>query len=90
MSNTELTVVQKHDRKRMVLAMEYIARHMNDEEIFWGEWATYGVPDGEIPYGSFDTEYVDDYLIEDEHYEELTQTFMYCMKQAFKSNGLTE
>ena len=90
MSNTELSVVQKHDRKRMVLAMEYIARHINDENIFWHEWLVNGVADGEIPYGSFDTNNVDEYWIEDEHYKELTQTFMFCMKQAFKSGGLMD
>lgn len=75
---------QAQDRKRMVLAMEFIARHINDESIFWDVWAENGVADGDIPYGSFDTENVDDYYIEDEPYEDLCSTFRYCMKYAME------
>lgn len=83
-----ITYLEKQDRKRMVLAMEYIARHINDETIFWDVWATYGVADNDIPYGSFDTDNVDEYYIEDENYKDLVDTFMNCMTLA-KKDGLT-
>ena len=37
----------KIERTKAVLAMEYIARQINDEEIF-DIWLTYGPGDGEI------------------------------------------
>ena len=85
---TSMSYREKHDRKLMVLAMEYIARHINDENIFWDIWATEGVADSDIPYGSFDTDNVDEYYIEDEPYKELINTFIYCMTLA-KKDGFT-
>ena len=41
------------ERVKMVKAMEYIARQLNDESIFMG-WLSIGVADGDIPYGDLD------------------------------------
>ena len=75
------------NRKRMVLAMEMIARAVNDEEVF-ESWLMYGVPDGEITRYSIDTNEVDEYFTEDEHYRELMDLFLMVMKNAYKSGGL--
>ena len=38
------------ERAKMVSAMEFIARQVNDEEVFEG-WLMCGVADGDIEYG---------------------------------------
>lgn len=75
------------ERAKMVLAMEYIARQVNDEEVF-EEWLLDGVADGEIEYGSFDIASVDDYWLEDDNFAGLMDTFLRLMKGAKKSGGL--
>lgn len=75
------------NRKRMVLAMEMIARAVNDEEVF-ESWLMCGVPDGEITRYSIDTNEVDEYFVEDRNYRELMDLFLVVMKNAYKSGGL--
>lgn len=75
------------ERKMMVLAMEFIARHINDEEVFSG-WLMNGVADGDIPYGSFDPNDVDDYYTDAENLKDLTECFLNKMKAASKYGGL--
>lgn len=79
----------KTDRKRMVLAMEYVCRQINDEDVFMG-WLMNGVPDGDVPYGCFDTEIIsdDDTLIEDDNFRELMECFLRRMEGAAESGGL--
>lgn len=76
------------ERKLMVLAMELLARHVNDEDLYYGLWATNGVADNEIPYMTTDINYVDDYYILDEPFEELCTTFTNLMAYTRKSGGL--
>lgn len=80
MANTEL-------RKKAVLAMEFLVRSVNDEEIMDG-WLMCGVPDGDISYASEDTSQVDDYFVEDDNFKELTALFLRSMSRADKSGGL--
>lgn len=80
--------MDKIERKKVVMAMELLARQINDECVF-DLWLDYGVADGDIDYGDLDAgSYVDDYYIEDEHFAELMDTFLVCMKKAAKSGGL--
>ena len=72
-------------RKQMVLAMEMLARSINDENIFEG-WLICGVADGDIQ--DYKLEEVDDYYIEDEHYKDLMSLFIRKMSQAYHSGGL--
>ena len=78
----------KEDRKKMVLAMEFIARHVNDEDIFIDYWLSEGVADGDINYGDFNNDAVDEYYIEDDNYESLKICFSLMIRQAIKSGGL--
>lgn len=75
------------ERKKMVLAMEYIARQVNDEDVFMG-WLYNGVPDGDIEYGCFDTDAVDEWDIREKNFSELMDTFLWVMSKAKKSGGL--
>ncbi len=77
----------KADRAKMVLAMEFIARQINDEEVF-DYWLMYGVADGDIKYGCIDPTKVDDYYLEDENFKSLMACFLRRMAGAKKSGGL--
>lgn len=82
MNNTE-------QKKRMILAMEYVARQINDEDVFEG-WLVGGVPDGDIEFGCFDTAVIDDddYFMRDENFKHLMGCFLRRMYGAYKSGGL--
>ena len=45
--------MDKLQRKKMVLAMEYICRQINDEDVFM-PWLMCGVADGDLKYGEWD------------------------------------
>ena len=91
--------MNKYERAKMVLAMEYIARQVSDEEIFEG-WLINGVADGDIPYGYFGEldqftarDLVEDnelyiYFEEDDSFAELMDLFLRLMCAAKKSGGL--
>lgn len=79
--------MNKEIRKKVILAMELLARQINNENIFEG-WLSNGVPDGDIPYGSLDTAHVDDYFVENKHFKELMECFLRRMVSAYKSGGL--
>ena len=76
----------------MVKAMEYIARQINNEEVFCDFWLTSGVADGDIEYGDLkvtkeDEEYLD-YYIQDEEFSDLMRLFLKTMRFAYKDGGL--
>lgn len=84
------------DRVKMVKAMEFICRQINNEDIFM-RWLYAGVADGDIEYG--DMEYnpdFDDYYIkvgvifhiEDGEFADLMKLFLRLMKQAYNDGGL--
>ena len=81
--------MNKNERIKMIKAMEYIARQINDEDVFAG-WLVSGVADGDIDYADLSEE--DDgtvsYYTDDERFAELMQTFLWCMKEAYKDGGL--
>lgn len=90
-NNNLLFATSAVDRIKMVKAMEFIARQVNDEEVF-EEWLMDGVADGDIVYGSLSVDAVDfsglDYYIDDKHFAELMDTFLSVMKSAKRSGGL--
>lgn len=75
------------ERKKMVAAMEYIARQINDEDVFM-TWLTVGVADGDIPYGDLSPDNVDEYYIDDDTFKELMGCFLRRMVGAYNSGGL--
>lgn len=78
---------QESERKKMVLAMEYIARQINNEDIF-ESWLMIGVGDGDINYGSFDMDEVDEAYIEDDYFREMMECFLRVMRRAAVDGGL--
>jgi hypothetical protein len=79
------------ERIKMVKAMEFIARQVNDEIVF-NRWLLAGVPDGDIEYGDLSIGPDDpdnmEYLIEDETFADLMAVFLRVMSGAKKSGGL--
>ncbi len=82
--------MNKAERVKMVKAMEFIARQINDENIF-ESWLSVGVADGDIFYGdlSSDKSSVDDleYYIESDNFAELMGAFLYCMYRVYKTDS---
>ena len=79
------------ERIKMVKAMEFIARQINDEGVFEG-WLIGGVADEDIKYGDLEVRDEDreelEVYIEDESFADLMHTFLYVMKNASRSGGL--
>ena len=79
------------ERIKMVKAMEFIARQINDEGVF-ESWLIDGVADGDIKYGDLEVRDEDreelEVYIEDESFADLMHTFLYVMKKAERSGGL--
>ena len=79
------------ERIKMVKAMEFIARQINDEGVFEG-WLIGGVADGDIKYGDLEVRDEDQedltVYIEDESFADLMHTFLHLMKNASRSGGL--
>lgn len=81
--------MKREERIKMVKAMEFIARQLNDEGIFEA-WLVDGVADGDIEYGDLSAEAGEDmdYYLEDQHFSDLMETFLGCMRAAKRSGGL--
>ena len=79
------------EKVKAVKAMEYLARQINDEEIF-EEWLLDGVADGDIDYGDLDVKDEDpealDYYLEDDNFRDVLRVFLRVMSRARKSGGL--
>lgn len=70
--------MDKAERIKAVRAMEFLARQINDEDVF-ERWLMYGVADGDTNL---------EYYTNDETFSELMTTFLQCMSNAKKSGGL--
>lgn len=79
------------ERIKMIKAMEFITRHINNENVF-DRWLVFGVADGDIEYGDLsvlDTDVEDmEYWLDNSNFSELMQEFLDCMRDARKSGGL--
>lgn len=81
-----------NDRIKMVKAMEYICRNLNDEDQLM-IWLTDGVADGDIDFGDLevrdsDAEDLDYYIKDDEKFADLMDAFLYIMRKAHRDGGL--
>ena len=79
------------ERIKMIKAMEFIARQINDEAVF-EPWLAIGVADGDIKLGDLsvresDVEDMESY-IEDEDFADIMDTFLGLMNGAARSGGL--
>lgn len=75
------------DRAKAILAMEFLARQINNEDVFMN-WLLGGVADEDIPYGSLDINDVDEWYIEPDNFADLVLCFMRQMKKAYEHGGL--
>lgn len=84
------------DRIKAVKAMEFLARQVNDEEVF-ERWLLCGVADEDIEYGDLsvplDPESLEEdgayyYASDDETFADLMATFLRLMSSAMESGGL--
>lgn len=83
--------MNKVERLKLVKAMEYVARQVNDELVFAG-WHILGVADEDIKYGDLGVSCDDmdelSYYIQDDNFRELMSLFVTVMVKARKSGGL--
>jgi hypothetical protein len=77
--------MNKKERITMIRAMEFIARTINDENIF-ERWLMLGVADGDIDESTTDEEL--EYYCDDEIFQDLMSQFTRCMMLAHKTGGL--
>lgn len=77
----------RNERAELVLAMEKIARCINNEDIFMG-WLMAGVADGDITDKTTMESEDLDYYVEDDNFAELMGLFLRKMSQARKDGGL--
>ena len=82
----------KLEKVKMVKAMEYIVRQINNEDVFMG-WLWGGVADGDIEYGDFDFTHIEEdeayyYIQDDDNFADLMHTFLRCMVRAYNDGGL--
>lgn len=80
-----------NERIKMLKAMEFIARNVNNESFLNG-WLALGVADGDIEYGdlSVGPDDADElgYYMEDGPFADLMDTFLRCMAHARRDGGL--
>lgn len=88
MTTPKLDTSKYTERARVVACMEYIARHVNNEELFYDFWLYEGVADGDIEYGNLNPYDVPDFYTEDEAFEGICAVFMQLMSHARKDGGL--
>ena len=78
------------DRIKMVKAMEYVMRNLDDERLF-DFWLSIGVADGDITYGDLDA-IVNakelEFYVEPDNCADLMATFIHIMKQCDVDGGL--
>lgn len=82
-----MTDLQKVERQKMVLAMEYICRQINDEDVLEG-WLMGGVADGDIDYGEWDFTTVDAGYTDEDTFRDLMDCFLRRMSSARREGGL--
>lgn len=83
--------MNKVERIKLIRAMEFVARQVNNERIF-EDWLISGVADGDIEYGDLDVGIDDfddlEYYIGDEEFADLMSCFLEIMSYANVSGGL--
>ena len=83
------------ERKTMLACMEFISRHINDEELFFETWLSNGMPDSEINYENLfvnfteEADLIEDFYASEETFEEIMTCFLHEMYRAYlEKSGL--
>ena len=76
------------ERAKMCVAMEYIVRQLNSEDILFDEWLLDGIADGDIPYGNLDPTVVEQVYLEDDAFQHIMECFLRCMELSLRFGGL--
>ena len=83
------------ERIQMVKAMEFIARSVNNEDLFYDIWLVDGVADGDIERGDLTVRASDmehdgnmEYYTDNENFASLMSLFLDLMHEARKDGGL--
>lgn len=90
--------MNKVERIKLIRAMEYIARQVNDEDVL-EKWLRNGIADGDVEYGDLyvhDEDLSEDlfdglgYYVKDDDntFKNIMTTFLRVMAGAWKSGGL--
>ena len=84
-------IMRKQRRVQMLKSMEFICRNLNDEDHL-EIWLNDGIADGDIEYGNFDCDVQSledlDYYLDDKHFADVMDTFIFVMKQVDRDGGL--
>lgn len=75
------------ERARMVWCMEYIVRHINDEDLL-EMWLQMCVADEDININRFSPQDIDCYYLEEDNFKELMDWFTFLITKARKDGGL--
>lgn len=77
----------REERGKLVIAMETICRHINDENVFM-DWLIGGVADGDITSETtWEDEALESYYEDDEDFANLMNCFLRVVYKAAKKNG---
>ena len=82
------TKMRKNLRQKMVKAMEFMVKSVNDEDLL-NSWLMVGVADGDIRYSDLElSDDFDEYYIEDREFKNLMSVFLKTMNRAWNNGGL--
>lgn len=83
--------MDKIERIKMVKAMEFIARSINNEDVLEC-WLVNGVADGDIKYGDLTASESDEdglySYLDDEDFADLMDSFLWVMAKAKRNGGI--
>lgn len=83
--------MNKIERIKMIKAMEFVARQINNEDILYS-WLLCGIADGDIPYGQLEVSLDDEtsldvYFEDDAAFADLMHLFLKLMSKAYKDES---
>lgn len=82
----DVDTLNKKDRAKAILAMEFIARNVNNED-YLESWLMCGVADGDIEYGESDIKAVDEYYTDMDNFKDIVQCFRRVTARAIADGG---
>ena len=83
-----MTNHERIDRQKMIVCMDFIANCINNEDIQYGGWLQYGVPDGYLNDSLDPTQIDDDDWMINDGFKEMMTRFLRYMVAAYNDGGL--